>query len=185
MWKGKPFLTGDWKIHSTGGTQSYRFIIIISFHFMSSRKWEPELWGWCAQSFSSTELLKDAQKAFCSPKSQVLLEYKPGFLGFWSEESQSGIIQTYLCSWVQNDPVTSITVFYGWTLRKQALISASRDLIQSCHNYTSDLKGRFPSYPLYSLLRKCLGLFTLTFEPAVFHQLVLFLPLLIYQVFHL
>lgn len=111
MWKGKPFLTGEWKIHSTGGTQSYRFIIIISFHFMSSRKWEPELWGWCAQSFSSTELLKDAQKAFCSPKSQVLLEYKPGFLGFWSEESQSGIIQTYLCSWVQNDPVTSITVF--------------------------------------------------------------------------
>lgn len=30
-WKDRPFLTGERKIHSTGGTYSYRFIIIISF----------------------------------------------------------------------------------------------------------------------------------------------------------
>lgn len=149
---------------STWDVQLPLLMLSVSYNFILS------LHGWCAQPFSSSEVLKDAQKAFCSPKSQVLLEYKPGFLGFRSEESQSCIIQTYLSSWVQNDPLTSVTAFYGLTLRKQALISASQDLIQLCHNYTSDLKGRFPNYPLYSLLRKGLGLFTLTFEPPVFNH---------------
>lgn len=35
-WKDRLFLTGEWKIQSTGGTYSYRFIIIISFTFYAA-----------------------------------------------------------------------------------------------------------------------------------------------------